>query len=145
MNKSITQDMAYRQSLMKYAEKYGVSRASRKYNRNRSYIYFWRARWDGSVESLACQSKRPHSHPNLFLSTPQGKLPGRPLTLLLCHHWLPVLIQQRGKTRRIAVPVKHIVDTCFRVNPDFHDINSSLAIDFLKTLHSDSPFFIFDG
>ena len=40
MKKSITQDMAYRQSLMKYAEKYGVSRASRKYNRNRSYICF---------------------------------------------------------------------------------------------------------
>ena len=49
---------------MKYAEKYGVSRASRKYNKSRSYIYFWRARWDGSVESLACQSRRPHSHPN---------------------------------------------------------------------------------
>ena len=56
--------MAYRQSLMKYAEKYGVSRASRKYNKSRSYIYFWKARWDGSVESLACQSRRPHSHPN---------------------------------------------------------------------------------
>ena len=39
MNKSITQDMAYRQSLMKYAEKYGVSRASRKYNKSRSHIY----------------------------------------------------------------------------------------------------------
>ncbi len=64
MSKSITQDMAYRQSLMKYAEKYGVSRASRKYNKSRSYIYFWRARWDGNVESLACQSRRPHSHPN---------------------------------------------------------------------------------
>ena len=63
MSKSITQDMAYRQSLMKYAEKYGVSKASRKYNKSRSYIYFWRARWDGSVESLACQSRRPHSHP----------------------------------------------------------------------------------
>ena len=49
---------------MKYAEKYGVSRASRKYNRSRSYIYFWKARWDGSVSSLACQSRRPHSHPN---------------------------------------------------------------------------------
>ena len=49
---------------MKYAEKYGVSRASRKYNKSRSYIYFWKARWDGSVESLACQSRRPHSHPN---------------------------------------------------------------------------------
>ena len=35
MSKSITQDMAYRQSLMKYAEKYGVSRASRKYNKSR--------------------------------------------------------------------------------------------------------------
>ena len=64
MNKSITQDMAYRQSLMKYAEKYGVSRASRKYNKSRSYIYFWKARWDGTVESLACQSRKPHSHPN---------------------------------------------------------------------------------
>ena len=63
MKKSITQEMAYRQSLMKYAEKYGVSRASRKYNKSRSYIYFWRVRWDGSVESLACQSRRPHSHP----------------------------------------------------------------------------------
>ncbi len=49
---------------MKYAEKYGVSRASRKYNKSRSCIYFWKKRWDGSVESLACQSRRPHSHPN---------------------------------------------------------------------------------
>ena len=39
MRKSITQDMAYRQSLMKYAEKYGVSRASRP------YIYCWKAHW----------------------------------------------------------------------------------------------------
>lgn len=64
MSKSITQDMAYRQSLMKYAEKYGVGRASRKYNRARSYIYFWKGRWDGTVQSLVCQSRRPHHHPN---------------------------------------------------------------------------------
>ena len=64
MSKSITQDMAYRQSLMKYAEKYGVGRASRKYNKSRSYIYFWKKRWDGTPESLVCQSRRPHSHPN---------------------------------------------------------------------------------
>ena len=64
MSKSITQDMTYRQSLMKYAEKYGVSRASRKYNKSRSYIYFWKARWNGTSESLVCQSRRPHSHPN---------------------------------------------------------------------------------
>ena len=35
MSKSITQDMAYRQLFMKYADKYGVSRASRKYNKSR--------------------------------------------------------------------------------------------------------------
>ena len=42
-----------------------VSQASWKYNKARSYyIYFWRARWDCSVESLACKCRRLHSHPN---------------------------------------------------------------------------------
>ncbi len=60
---SITQDARYRYSIMQYAEKYGVARASRKYNKSRSYIYFWKKRYDGSMESLLCQSRRPHSHP----------------------------------------------------------------------------------
>lgn len=64
MSKSIIQDMAYRQSLMKYTEKYGVSRGSRKYNKSRSYIYFWKTRLDGTAASLACRSRRPHSHPS---------------------------------------------------------------------------------
>jgi len=59
----ITQDMKYRQSLINYALKFGVGRASRKYDKCRSYIYFWLKRYDGSMESLACQSRRPHSHP----------------------------------------------------------------------------------
>ena len=56
--------MKYRQSLIHYAQKYGVSRASRKYNRARSTIYFWLSRYDGTIESLADRSRRPHSHPN---------------------------------------------------------------------------------
>jgi hypothetical protein len=56
--------MRFRQSLLEYAQKNGVSRASRKYNKSRSYIYFWKARYDGTKESLAAQSRRPHSHPN---------------------------------------------------------------------------------
>lgn len=60
----VTQDMKWRQSLMKYVLKFGVSRASRKYNKGRSYIYFWLKRYDGSLESLACRSRRPHSHPS---------------------------------------------------------------------------------
>lgn len=35
--------------LMKYAENYGVNRPSRKYSKSRSYIYFWKSQWDGSV------------------------------------------------------------------------------------------------
>ena len=61
---TITQDMKYRQSLVRFALKYGVSKASRKYNRARSYIYFWLKRYDGSIESLACKSRKPYSHPN---------------------------------------------------------------------------------
>ena len=59
----VTQDMRYRQSLLNYAEKHGVSKASRKYNKCRSYIYFWLSRYDGTLESLAPQSRRPHHHP----------------------------------------------------------------------------------
>ena len=61
---TITQDMKYKQSLMKYAVAHGVSKASRKYNRARSYIYFWLNRWDGNIESLRPESRRPHHHPN---------------------------------------------------------------------------------
>lgn len=61
---SVTQDMKYRQSLIKYAKKNGIGEASRRYNKSRSYIYFWITRYDGSIESLACRSRRPHNHPN---------------------------------------------------------------------------------
>ena len=101
MSKSITQDMAYRQLLMKYAEKYGVSRASRKYNKSRSYIYFWRARWDGSVESLACQSRRPHSHPNQHTEAELKRIRDmrrRNPQLGLVELWHR--LKQRGYTRR---------------------------------------------
>ena len=102
MSKSITQDMAYRQSLMKYAEKYGVSKASRKYNKSRSYIYFWRARWDGSVESLACQSRQPHHHPNQHTEAELGiqhKLI-RPYTRDTTAKWNAAT----AKTRNASIP-----------------------------------------
>lgn len=46
---SITQYMMFRQSLINFSKKYGVSRASWKYNKVRSYIYFWLNHWDGTV------------------------------------------------------------------------------------------------
>ena len=101
MRKSITQDMAYRQSLMQYAEKYGVSRASRKYHKSRSYIYFWKKRWDGTPESLICQSRRPHSHPNQHTEAELKLIRDmrrRNPTLGLVELWHR--LRQRGYTRR---------------------------------------------
>ncbi len=60
----ITQQMRYRLSLIKYAKKYGVSKASRVYNTNRQYIYRWRKRYNGDIRSLANESTKPKSHPN---------------------------------------------------------------------------------
>ena len=61
---TITQDMRYRLSLIKYAEKFGVTKAAVKYKTNRQYIYRWKRRYDGSIESLRDRSRRPHHHPN---------------------------------------------------------------------------------
>ena len=60
----ITQDMRFRQSLIEYSLKHGVTKAAVKYRTNRQYIYRWRRRYDGTIQSLAEQSRRPHSHPN---------------------------------------------------------------------------------
>ena len=39
---TVTQKMKFRQSLIKYAEKYGVTKAAIKYNVNRQYVYRWK-------------------------------------------------------------------------------------------------------
>ena len=47
MNK-ITQDMQFRQSLLKYAKRYGVTKAAIRYKVNRQYVYRWLKRYDGT-------------------------------------------------------------------------------------------------
>lgn len=61
---TITQDMRFRLSLIRYSEKHGVSKAVIRYHVNRQYIYRWKNRYDGSWDSLRNLSRRPHSHPN---------------------------------------------------------------------------------
>lgn len=63
MNK-ITQTARYRQSLICYAEKHGVTKAAIRYRTNRQYIYRWLKRYDGTLQSLEDRSHRPRSHPN---------------------------------------------------------------------------------
>lgn len=61
---TVTQKMKFRQSLLQYADKNGVTNAAKKYNVSRQYIYRWRNRYDGTLQSLADKSRRPHHHPN---------------------------------------------------------------------------------
>ena len=61
---TITQDMKFRQALIKYSLKYGVTKAAIRYKVNRQYVYRWRKRYDGTLQSLADKSHRPHHHPN---------------------------------------------------------------------------------
>ena len=64
MGNIITQKLKYRQSVVKFSYKYGVTKAAIKFNECRRTIYRWRDKYDGSLESLADKSRRPHSHPN---------------------------------------------------------------------------------
>ena len=64
MATTITQDMRYRLSLINYADRFGITKAAVKYKTNRQYIYRWKRRYDGSIESLRDLSRRPRHHPN---------------------------------------------------------------------------------
>ena len=66
---TVTQTMKYRQALIKYSQKYGVTKAAIRYKTNRQYIYRWLRRYDGTLQSLADKSHRPHHHPNQHTET----------------------------------------------------------------------------
>ena len=101
--KSVTQKTRYRQAIIKYAEKYGVTKAANRYNVNRQYIYRWKNRYDGTLDSLADKSHRPHSHPNQhteqelkLISDMRRRNPNAGLVVF----W--VKLRQRGYTRSIT-------------------------------------------
>ena len=56
--------MRFRQALIEYSLKYGVTKAAIRYKVNRQYVYRWRKRYDGTLQSLCDKSHRPHHHPN---------------------------------------------------------------------------------
>lgn len=62
--KSITQDLRYKQSVIKYSQKYGVTKAAIRFREHRKTIYRWIEKYDGTLESLKNKSRRPHHHPN---------------------------------------------------------------------------------
>ena len=100
---TVTQTMLYRQALINYANKKGVTKAAIRYKTNRQYIYRWMKRYDGTLQSLADKSHRPHHHPNehtaeeLKLITDMRK---RNMNAGLVVFW--VKLRQRGYTRSVT-------------------------------------------
>lgn len=100
---TITQDIHFRLSLIRYAEKHGVTKAALTYHVNRQYIYRWKNRFDGSPDSLRYRSRKPHSHPNQhtpaelkLIADMRRRNPHAGLVVF----W--VKLMQRGYTRSIA-------------------------------------------
>ena len=60
---SITQDVKFKQSVIKYSYKNGVTAAAITYKLHRKTIYRWIEKYDGTLESLANKSRRPHRSP----------------------------------------------------------------------------------
>ena len=61
----LTSNARFRQRVIKYSRKIGVTAASIRFRISRNAIYEWRAKYDGkSWKSLIDKSHRPHHHPN---------------------------------------------------------------------------------
>lgn len=101
--KTITQTMKFRQAIIEYSLKHGVTKAAIRYNVNRQYVYRWRKRYDGTLQSLADKSHRPHHHPDehtaeelKLISDMRKRNPNAGLVVF----W--VKLRQRGYTRSIT-------------------------------------------
>lgn len=75
---SLTSKAKFRQRVIKYSIKHGVTQASIRYRVSRNAIYEWKAKYDGHWKSLLDKSHRPHRHPNQH--TPEE------ITLIV-NHW----------------------------------------------------------
>ena len=65
MKISITEEMRFRQRVVEYAIKNNNNAmAARRYGTSRQQVQRWRKKYDGTVQSLANKSRRPHKHPN---------------------------------------------------------------------------------
>lgn len=100
---SITQDLKFKQAVIVCSERHGVSYAARIYKTTRQWIYFWKRRYDGTLESLRERSRRPHRHPNAhtreeikLISDMRRRNPNDGLEVF----W--VKLMQRGYTRTIT-------------------------------------------
>lgn len=60
---SLSSRAHFRQRVIRYSEKKGVTKAADRFRVSRKAIYEWRKKYDGNLKSLMDKSHRPHHHP----------------------------------------------------------------------------------
>ncbi len=117
MNKNM-QDINLRHSIVKYAKRFGITKASRQFRVSRTLIYKLLSRFDGSIVSLAPRSKRPKRHPNestkeeyTLIRNYHKRNPDIGLVIL----W--VKLRKFGYTRCITTLYRSLIRLGLRTNP----------------------------
>lgn len=59
----ISQEAYFRQRVLKYAEKHGVTDAANRHHLSRKTVHKWKKRYDGTLESLEDQPRTPNHFP----------------------------------------------------------------------------------
>lgn len=130
MKDNLIYNLKYRHSIIKYANNYGVTRASMNFNVSRSFIYKLKSRYDGSLESLAPLSRRPHSHPNSqttdeinMIKNHLRRTPNISLVVL----W--VRLKRKGYKRSITTVYRTLLKLGLRTNPPKPPKNKHIPYD----------------
>jgi len=108
--KNTTSNLLYKQSVINYASRFGVTKCSIKHGVSKSFIYKWRNRYDGTLDSLKEQSRRPHNSPNESTSDEYTLIENhirRNPNISLVDLW--VTLRRKGYTRNIATLYRILV------------------------------------
>ncbi|NMA05359.1 MAG: transposase family protein [Acholeplasmataceae bacterium] len=118
MNDNLLNNINYRHSILKYANRFGVTKASYNFNVSRSFIYKLKNRYDGSIDSLKPYSRKPHSHPNMqskdeidMIRNYLRRTPNISLVVL----W--VRLKRAGYTRSITTVYRTLIKLGLKTNP----------------------------
>ena len=110
----LTQDLLFKQAVIRCSQKNGVTEAAKRYKKTRQWIYYWLRRYDGTLESLKEKSRRPHHHPNEHTEqelTLIANMWRRNTDTGLVDFW--VKLRERGYERTIPALFSHAKDGLF--------------------------------
>ena len=95
MKISITEEMKFRQRVVEYAIKHdNNAKAARRYDTSRQQVQRWRKKYNETLQSLTNKSRRPHSHPRIFVHTLKIPYPRKSDIQKLIHKYIHIVASE---------------------------------------------------